>query len=113
MCNCPTELEMARCLEESAGEAERLRLDTHLQACPESSPARAGLGQALCLSGRIREGLVHLNDLRKTRYLSGRDIEKIEKLIGTFSPSPCRQPDGGREAGETQGLIGVHNHARK
>ena len=35
MCNCPTELELTRYIEESASDAERIRMDAHLQTCPE------------------------------------------------------------------------------
>jgi GT2 family glycosyltransferase len=85
----------------------------YLHACPDSTAGRVGFGQALCLSDRSRDGLVHLRAVLRSGCLSDRNRRKLEKSIGTFSSSPRRRPLKSLEAGESQGLIGVQYHARK
>jgi GT2 family glycosyltransferase len=94
-------------------EAAAQAFQQYLLACPESHPGLAGLGQALCASGNVPEGLELLRDMLLRRYLSGRDREKIEKWIGNFSSSPCRQPAEVHGSGKIPERIGVQNHARK
>jgi hypothetical protein len=73
------------------GAAERT-FRQYLEACPQSTRARIGLGTSLCLKGETGEGTRRLREILHRRYVPDQDRERLENWIHTFSSSPERHP---------------------
>jgi GT2 family glycosyltransferase len=66
----------------------------YIDRCPDSTRARLGLGCAMLLGGRVREGRSLIQALFSQRYVREGLKKNIQKMIHSVSPVPCKEHAG-------------------